>query len=180
MLPGGRGVLYLIPALRYSDTHNETVDELYSSCRLLGLWRIKVNVRFHNSRCLRKVINNGNAVAVYRLCTQGQSISQTQVRNVIHILYKGELTTQTICNIFPSMCSMYWNKSYFNNVTFGTALHPALPSTAPKLFAALGDDCCERSFWAQDYDWRHTNALAHWYDRVLVKLHTGWVSIQPL
>ena len=82
-------------------------------------------------------------MAVYGLCTQGQSISQMQVRNVIHILYKGELTTQPIGNIFPSMCSMYWNKSYFNNITFGIALHHALPCTAPKLFAAVGDDCSE-------------------------------------
>ena len=61
-----------------------------------------------------------------------------QLRNVIHILYKGELTTQAIDNIFPSMCSMHWNKSYFNNITFGTALHRALPCAAPKLFAAMG------------------------------------------
>ena len=131
-------MLYLIPALRYSDTHNETIDELYSTCRLLGLRRIKVKAHFYNSRCLRKVINNSNAVAVYRLCTQGQSILQRQVRNVIHILYKGELTTQPMDNIFPCMCSMYWNKSYFNNITFGTALHHALPCAAIKLFAAVG------------------------------------------
>lgn len=77
-------------------------------------------------------------MSAYRLYTQGQSISQTQVRNVISILYKGELTTQPIDNIFPSMCSMYWNKSYFNNITFGTALQHGLPCAAPKLFVALG------------------------------------------
>lgn len=65
-------------------------------------------------------------------------MSEIQVKNVIHILYKGELTIQPMHNIFPSMCSMCWNKSYFNNITFGTALHHALPREAPKLFAAMG------------------------------------------
>lgn len=90
----------LAPSLPYSDRHSVAADEWCSSCGLLGLQRIKVKVCFHNSRCLRKVINNSVAVAVYRLRTQGQSISQTQVRNIIHILYKGELTTQPIGNIF--------------------------------------------------------------------------------
>lgn len=136
MLPGGRGMPYLIPALCYSDTYNWTVDELYSSCRLLGLWRTKVKVHFRNSRCLRKVINNSNAV----LCidsTQGESISQTRVRNVFHISYKGELTTQTTGNIFPSMCSMCWNKSYFNSITTGTARHQRTP-----VFSSEAVCCC--------------------------------------
>lgn len=173
MVPGGRGMLYLIPALRYSDTHNKTIDELYSSCRLLGLWRIKVKVHPHNSQCLRKVINNGNAVAVYRFCAQGQSISQTQLRNVIHILYKGELTTQTIGNIFRSMCPMYWNKSYFGNITFGTALQHALQCTAPELFPTAGYDSSEQNFWARHYDWRHINALVYWYERAVVNYLLG-------
>lgn len=149
MLLGGKAVLYLIPALRYSDTHNETIDELYSFCRLLGLWRIKVKVNFHNSRCLREVINNGRTVAAYSLCTQGQCFSQMQVRNVIHVLYKGKLTAKPIDAIFPSICSRYWNKSYFNNSTFGLNLHHMLSCMALRLLPGeqgnTGDYCCERS-----------------------------------
>lgn len=119
-------------------THKETIDKLYFSCRLLGVWRTKVKVHFHNSRCLRKVINNRNVVAVYRLCIQGQSILQTWVRNASHILYKGEHRIQLIDNIFPSMCTMYWNKTYFNNIALGTVLYHALRYVAPKLFVAAG------------------------------------------
>lgn len=132
-----------------------------------------MKVHLHNSWCLRKVINKGNAVAVYRFCAQGQSISQTHLRNVIHILYKGELTTQTIGNIFPSMCPMYWNKSYFGNITFGRTLQHALQCAAPELFPTAGYDSSEQNFWVQHYDWRHINALVYWYEHVTVNYLLG-------
>lgn len=81
------------------------------------------------------------------LCTDSVSrdkaFLQMWVRNASHILYKGEHRIQLIDNIFPSMCTMYWNKTYFNNIALGTVLHHALRYVAPKLFAAV----CRKGAW---------------------------------
>jgi len=60
------------------------------------------------------------------------------------------------------MCTICWNKIYFNNIAFGSALHRALRCMAPKVFAAAGRReawCCLGSgLWLQ----------THWSTHILI------------